>query len=65
MKEVAARHDATPGQVALAWLHAQGDDVFPIPVCYCVRLAFVFVFLEHIKITDSQSLLCCAASRWI
>ena len=22
---------ATPGQVALAWVHAQGDDVVPIP----------------------------------
>ena len=31
VKQVAARHGATPGQVALAWLHAQGDDVFPIP----------------------------------
>ena len=31
VKKVAARHDATPGQIALAWLHAQGDDVFPIP----------------------------------
>jgi aryl-alcohol dehydrogenase-like predicted oxidoreductase len=31
VKEVAVRHDATPGQIALAWLHAQGDDVFPIP----------------------------------
>lgn len=29
--EVAARHDATPAQVALAWLLAQGDDIAPIP----------------------------------
>jgi aryl-alcohol dehydrogenase-like predicted oxidoreductase len=28
---VAREHDATPGQVALAWLDAQGDDVVPIP----------------------------------
>ena len=25
------RHGATSGQVALAWVHAQGDDVVPIP----------------------------------
>ncbi len=31
VREVAAELDATPGQVALAWLLAQGDDVAPIP----------------------------------
>ena len=29
--EVAARRGATPGQVALAWILAQGDAVIPIP----------------------------------
>jgi aryl-alcohol dehydrogenase-like predicted oxidoreductase len=28
---VAARYDATPGQVALAWVLAQGNDLAPIP----------------------------------
>ncbi|WP_028062916.1 aldo/keto reductase [Solirubrobacter soli] len=31
VRAVAARHDATPAQVALAWLLAQGDHVIPIP----------------------------------
>ena len=31
MHAVAAAVDATPAQVALAWLLAQGDDVAPIP----------------------------------
>lgn len=31
VKEIANRHSATPGQVALAWLLAQGPDVVPIP----------------------------------
>jgi aryl-alcohol dehydrogenase-like predicted oxidoreductase len=31
VKEVAARHGCTAGQVALAWVLAQGDDVVPIP----------------------------------
>ena len=31
VKEVAEAHGCTPGQVALAWLSAQGDDVVPIP----------------------------------
>lgn len=28
---IAKAHDATPGQVALAWVLAQGDDMIPIP----------------------------------
>ena len=31
VKAVAAGHDATPAQVALAWLLAQGEHVVPIP----------------------------------
>jgi aryl-alcohol dehydrogenase-like predicted oxidoreductase len=31
VKELAAAHGCTPGQLALAWVHAQGQDVFPIP----------------------------------
>lgn len=31
VKELAAKKGVTPGQLALAWLHAQGPDVFPIP----------------------------------
>jgi aryl-alcohol dehydrogenase-like predicted oxidoreductase len=31
VKSVASRHRCTPGQVALAWVLAQGDDVVPIP----------------------------------
>lgn len=29
--EIALKYDATPGQVALAWLLAQGEDVILIP----------------------------------
>ncbi|MDT7704574.1 MAG: hypothetical protein QOG20_181 [Pseudonocardiales bacterium] len=31
VRTVAARHGATPGQIALAWALAQGDRVVPIP----------------------------------
>jgi aryl-alcohol dehydrogenase-like predicted oxidoreductase len=31
VKTVASRHECTPGQVALAWVLARGDDVVPIP----------------------------------
>eukprot|EP00878_Enallax_costatus_P005162 GHUV01005425.1.p1 GENE.GHUV01005425.1~~GHUV01005425.1.p1 ORF type:complete len:293 (+),score=57.39 GHUV01005425.1:920-1798(+) len=31
VKALAAQKGCTPGQIALAWVHAQGDDVFTIP----------------------------------
>jgi aryl-alcohol dehydrogenase-like predicted oxidoreductase len=31
IEEVARRHNATSGQVALAWILAQGEQVIPIP----------------------------------
>jgi aryl-alcohol dehydrogenase-like predicted oxidoreductase len=31
LEDIAAAHRATPAQIALAWLLAQGDDVVPIP----------------------------------
>ena len=37
VREIAAAHAGTPGQVALAWLLAQGEDVVPIPGTKRVR----------------------------
>jgi aryl-alcohol dehydrogenase-like predicted oxidoreductase len=37
VRAVAARHQATPAQVALAWLLAQGEQVVPIPGTKRVR----------------------------
>ena len=37
VREIATAHGATPGQVALAWLLAQGDDIAPIPGTKRVR----------------------------
>ena len=31
IQEIADAKQCTVGQVALAWVHAQGEDVFPIP----------------------------------
>ena len=31
LETIAAARKCTPAQVALAWVHAQGDDIFPIP----------------------------------
>jgi aryl-alcohol dehydrogenase-like predicted oxidoreductase len=31
LQELGKKHNATAGQVTLAWLLAQGDDIIPIP----------------------------------
>ncbi|ASW54728.1 aldo/keto reductase [Plantactinospora sp. KBS50] len=31
VRQIAAEREVLPGQVALAWVHAQGEDVVPIP----------------------------------
>jgi aryl-alcohol dehydrogenase-like predicted oxidoreductase len=31
IKEIAAEQNCTPGQLALAWVLSQGDDIVPIP----------------------------------
>jgi len=31
VEEIASKKQVSPGQIALGWLHAQGEDVFPIP----------------------------------
>jgi aryl-alcohol dehydrogenase-like predicted oxidoreductase len=31
VESLASEKDVTPGQLALAWVHSQGEDVFPIP----------------------------------
>ncbi len=33
IRKVADAHDATPAQIAIAWVLARGDNVFPIPGC--------------------------------
>ena len=31
IERIAAAHQCTTAQIALAWVHAQGSDIFPIP----------------------------------
>ena len=31
MHEIGKKHNATTGQIALAWVLAQGEDIIPIP----------------------------------
>jgi aryl-alcohol dehydrogenase-like predicted oxidoreductase len=54
VKEVAAAHGATPGQVALAWLTAQGDDVVPIPGTKRVAYLEDNVGAADVQLTDDD-----------
>ena len=46
LKDTAAAKGCTPAQLALAWVHAQGADVVPIPgttkVCLCLFVGVWF-----------------------
>ncbi len=43
LSTIAAKYEATPGQIALAWLLAQGPDVIPIPGTRKVKVRLIFV----------------------
>ena len=42
MKSIGTKHNATSGQVALAWLLAQGNDIIPIPGTKSTKVRTVF-----------------------
>ncbi|WP_221350996.1 aldo/keto reductase [Streptomyces beigongshangae] len=51
---VAAQVDATPAQVALAWLLAQGDDIAPIPGTRRVARVEENVAADAVRLSDEQ-----------
>src|SRR4051812_10376664 len=59
VREIAAEKDCTPGQLALAWVLAQGDDVVPIPGTKRVRYLEENVAAADVVLTgeDLQALL--------
>jgi aryl-alcohol dehydrogenase-like predicted oxidoreductase len=54
LEQIAASKSCTPSQVALAWLNAQGNDVFPIPGTK--RRTYLKENIEsvHIKLTVDE-----------
>jgi aryl-alcohol dehydrogenase-like predicted oxidoreductase len=54
VKELAAEHGCTPGQLALAWVLAQGDDVVPIPGTKRVRYLEENVGATAVELTDDD-----------
>jgi aryl-alcohol dehydrogenase-like predicted oxidoreductase len=54
VKELAAEHGCTPGQLALAWVLAQGDDVAPIPGTKRVTYLEENVGSTEVRLTDDD-----------
>ncbi|MGZ4430199.1 MAG: aldo/keto reductase [Gaiellales bacterium] len=54
VKELSAEHDCTPGQLALAWVMARGDDIVPIPGTRRRRHLEENVAAARIRLTDED-----------
>ena len=54
VRSVAERKGVTPGQLALAWVLAQGDDVVPIPGTKRVRYLQENVAAAFVELTDED-----------
>jgi aryl-alcohol dehydrogenase-like predicted oxidoreductase len=54
VKEIAAEKGATAGQLALAWVMAQGDDIVPIPGTTKVKNLEENVAAAEIELTDDD-----------
>ena len=54
MRQIAAEVGATPAQVALAWLLAQGDDIAPIPGTKRVSRLEENVAADGVELTADQ-----------
>ena len=69
VRRIAAAHDATPAQVSLAWLLAQGDHIVPIPGTRRVshlqaNLAAAGLALTAAELAELDALPAAAGSRY-
>jgi aryl-alcohol dehydrogenase-like predicted oxidoreductase len=54
VRELAQQHGCTPGQLALAWVLAQGDDVVPIPGTKRVRYLEENLGATEVELSDAD-----------
>jgi aryl-alcohol dehydrogenase-like predicted oxidoreductase len=54
VEQLASKHGATPGQVALAWVLSRGDDVVPIPGTKRVRYLEENAAASELELTDDD-----------
>ena len=62
VKAMAGTRGCTPCQVALAWVHAHGDDVFPLPgsrsIEQCEECVAAFnINLSKLELSELESVL--------
>ncbi|RYP15869.1 hypothetical protein DL765_005445 [Monosporascus sp. GIB2] len=55
IKELATKKGVTVGQVALAWLLSQGDDIFPIPGTITYKYIEENFEAMHVELTPEES----------
>jgi aryl-alcohol dehydrogenase-like predicted oxidoreductase len=53
-KEMAAKKGCTPGQLTMAWLMAQGEDVIPIPGTKNIKYLEENVGAVHVDVTSEE-----------
>jgi aryl-alcohol dehydrogenase-like predicted oxidoreductase len=54
VEELAAQKSCTPGQLALAWLYAQGDDIVPIPGTKRIKYLDENIDALEVKLTAQE-----------
>ncbi|KAF8522656.1 Aldo/keto reductase [Gautieria morchelliformis] len=54
LKAIGARHGATTGQIALAWVLAQGDDIIPIPGTRRIKYLEENVAAQKIQLSQDE-----------
>lgn len=54
MKQLAVKKGCTTGQLALSWVHHQGDDVFPIPGTKRVKYLEENIAAFDVKLTKGE-----------
>jgi len=54
LQEIADKKKCTSGQLTLAWLLAQGDDIFPIPGTRRIKNLDENIASAYIKLTDDE-----------
>lgn len=55
LKKIAQKKGCTPGQLTLAWLLAQGEDVVPIPGTTKIKYLEENIAALDVKLTSSES----------
>ena len=55
IKDIAHKKGCTPGQLTLAWLLAQGEDVIPIPGTKKIKYLEENIAALDVKITSSEN----------